>query len=166
MSAKLGVDPAFRRGGRALDQERALAAHRFIQFFDRRIRAPYLRTDGRPSSGASWQVLFALGSKQEFTATMIAQELRIDRGYLSRILNAFQEQAIIAGISSKTDGRVHQLRLTAKGRKMIESIQRGRDRRLRTIFGGLSVEDAQAVIAAMRRIELIFGNQEKGSEGA
>jgi hypothetical protein len=45
---------------------------------------------------------------------------------------------------------------------MVESIQRGRDRRLRTIFGGLSVQDTHAVIAAMRRIELIFGNQEKG----
>ena len=195
MSAKLGVDPALRRGSHALDQERALerfpakceavrgrkcvkaeesgaesdsigadhalAAHRFIQFFDQHIRAPYLRTGGRPSSGASRQVLLALGSRQAFTATRIAQELRIDRGYLSRILNAFRERAIIVGISSNTDGRVHQLRLTRKGRRMIESIQRGRDRRLRTIFGGLSTEDAHAVIAAMRRIELIFDGQEK-----
>jgi DNA-binding MarR family transcriptional regulator len=162
MSARLHVDPALRRGGHALDQERVLAAHRFIQFFDAHIRAPYLRTEAGPSPSASQQVLLALGSRQEFTATKIAQELRIDRGYLSRILNAFQERAIIAGINSKTDGRVLQLRLTAKGRKMVESIQRGRDRRLRTIFGGLSVQDTHAVIAAMRRIELIFGNQEKG----
>jgi DNA-binding MarR family transcriptional regulator len=161
MAARLRVDRALRRGGHALDQERARAAHQFIQFFDQHIRAPYLRTTGRPASGASWQVLLALGSKQEFTATKIAQELRIDRGYLSRILSAFQEQAIIAEISAKTDGRVHQLRLTRKGRKMIESIQRGRDRRLRTIFGSLSMEDTHAVIAAMRSIELIFDNQAK-----
>jgi DNA-binding MarR family transcriptional regulator len=161
MSARLRVDPAFRRGRHALDQERVLAAHRFIQFFDQHIRAPYLRTEAGPSPSASQQVLLALGSRQELTATKIAQELRIDRGYLSRILNAFQEQAMIAGINSKTDGRVHQLRLTAKGRKMVESIRRGRDRRLRTIFSGLSVQDTQAVIAAMRRIELIFDHQEK-----
>jgi DNA-binding MarR family transcriptional regulator len=161
MTARLRVDPAPRCDSRALDQERALAAHRFIQFFDQQIRAPYLRTEGRPSSGVSRQVLLALGSGQELTATKIAQELRIDRGYLSRILSAFQERAIIAGISSKTDGRVHQLRLTRKGRKMIESIQRGRDRRLRTIFGGLSIEETHAVIAAMRRIELIFDHQAK-----
>ena len=161
MSARLRVDPAPRRGGHVIDQERVLAAHRFIQFFDQRIRAPYLRTKGRPSSGASRQVLLALGSRQEFTATKIAQELRVDRGYLSRILSAFEEQAIIAGINSKTDGRVHRLRLTRKGRKMIESIQRQRDRRLRTIFGGLSAEDTHAVIAAMRRIELIFDYQDR-----
>ena len=161
MTARLRVDPAARRGGHALDQERALAAHRFIQFFDQQIRTPYLRTEGRPSAGASRQVLLALGSRQQFTAAKIAQELRVDRGYLSRILSAFQEQAIIAGINSKTDGRVHQLRLTRKGRKMIESIQRGRDRRLRAIFGSLSLEDTHAVIAAMRRIELIFDHQEK-----
>jgi DNA-binding MarR family transcriptional regulator len=161
MSARLRVDPALRRS-HALDQERVLAAHRFIQFFDRHIRAPYLRTEAGPSPSASQQLLLALESRQEFTATRIAQELGIDRGYLSRILNALQQRAIIAGINSKTDGRVHQLRLTAKGRKMIESIRRGRDRRLRTIFGGLSVEETQAVIVAMRRIELIFGNREKG----
>ncbi len=159
MTARLRVDPAARCASHALDRERALAAHRFIQFFDRHIRAPYLRTTGRPTSGANWQVLLALGSKQELTATKIAQELRIDRGYLSRILSAFQEQAIIAEINSKTDGRVHRLRLTRKGRKMIESIQRGRDRRLRAIFGSLSMEDTHAVIAAMRSIELIFDNR-------
>jgi DNA-binding MarR family transcriptional regulator len=161
MTARLRVDPAPRRGGHALDQERALAAHRFIRFFDQHIRAPYLHNDGRPSSGASCQVLWALGCRQEFTATEIAQELRIDRGYLSRILSAFQERAIIAAINTKTDGRVHPLRLTRKGRKMLESIQRRRDRRLRTIFCGLSAEETHAVIAAMRRIELIFDNQEK-----
>ena len=158
MPARLCVDPP-RRGGHALDQERALAAHRFIQFFDRRIRAPYLRNDDGP--GANWQVLLALGGRQEFTATKIAQELRIDRGYLSRILSAFQEQALVAAINTKTDGRVHPLRLTRKGRKMFESIQRRRDRRLRTLFGSLSTEETDAVIAAMRSIELIFDNQEQ-----
>jgi DNA-binding MarR family transcriptional regulator len=160
MTARLRVDPAPQCGGHALDQQRALAVHRFIQFFDRHIRAPYLRTEGRSSSGASLLVLLALESRQEFTATRIAQELRIDRGYLSRILGAFQERAIIAGINSKTDGRVHQLRLTRKGRTMIESIHRGRGRRLRAIFAGLSPDDAHAAIVAMRSIELIFDNRE------
>jgi DNA-binding MarR family transcriptional regulator len=161
MTATLRADPALRRSGHALDQERAFAAHRFIRFFDQHIRAPYLDNDGRPSSGANCEVLLALGSRQEFTATEIAQELRIDRGYLSRILSAFQERTIITAINTKTDGRVHPLRLTRKGRKMLESIQRRRDRRLRAIFSGLSTEETHAVIAAMRRIELIFDNQEK-----
>jgi DNA-binding MarR family transcriptional regulator len=161
MTATLRADPALRRSGHALDQERAFAAHRFIRFFDQHIRAPYLDNDGRPSSGANCEVLLALGSRQEFTATEIAQELRIDRGYLSRILSAFQERTIITAINTKTDGRVHPLRLTRKGRKMLESIQRRRDRRLRAIFSGLSTEETHADIAAMRRIELIFDNQEK-----
>jgi hypothetical protein len=123
MTAKSRVDPAPGGGGSVLGRERTLAAHRFIHFFDRRIRALYQQAEGGPC----WQVLFALGSKDELAATKIATELQLHRGYLGRIPNAFLKRAIIAAASSDIDGNVRQPRRMEQRRKSVGLVQRQRD---------------------------------------
>jgi DNA-binding MarR family transcriptional regulator len=141
------------RSSRVPSQDRAASAQRFILFFDRHIRA-YHDTAGRYSDTAQ-SILLALAARRECTASEIAKALQLDRGYLSRILQAFRLEALIAEAGS-ADRRARVLRLTARGRRRAAALQRAKRRRLGALFDRLSAAEAQTVIAAMREIELIL----------
>ena len=141
------------RSSRVPSQDRAASAQRFILFFDRHIRA-YRETAGRYSD-TEQGILLALAQRRECTASEIARALQLDRGYLSRILQAFRSEALIAEVSG-ADRRARVLKLTGRGRRLAVALQRAKRRRLGALFDRLSAAEAQALVAAMREIELIL----------
>jgi DNA-binding MarR family transcriptional regulator len=133
--------------------DRAASAQRFIHFFDRHIRDVAARA-GRHSD-TEQAILLWLETRGEATASEIARGLALDRGYLSRILQAFRRNALIAE-GAAADRRARFVRLTPRGRKRVAALQRERRRRLGALFDHLSAADAQALVAAMRRIEVLL----------
>lgn len=138
---------------RTRSDDRAAAAQRFIVFFNHHIR-DFATQPGRHSENEQ-AVLALLHTRREATASEIARALQLDRGYLSRILQAFRHDALIAE-DAAADRRARFLRLTARGRKHAAAVQRSRRRRLDGLFDRLSAAQARALVSAMRRIELIL----------
>ncbi|HMK80399.1 MAG TPA: hypothetical protein VK438_12160 [Xanthobacteraceae bacterium] len=156
MTARTG-DSA--RAPRARPGDRAASAQQFILFFDRHIRG-FAAGSGRHSDAAQ-AVLLWLDARHQATASEIARALQLDRGYLSRILQAFRRDALI-GEDLAADRRARFVRLTARGRRLAAALRRARRRRLDGLFDRLSAAEAQALLAAMRRIELILGPKALG----
>ena len=140
----------------SLDQ-RIAAVRRFSRFYTRVIGA--LREGLLQSrfSLAEARVLYELAHRNELTATDLGRDLEMDAGYLSRMLQAFERDGLLARSASGTDRRQNLLSLTAAGAEAFAPLDARSRAELGALLAGLS-EPAQAdLIAAMQRIEALLG---------
>src|SRR5207244_8728754 len=68
------------------------------------------------------RILYEIAHRDAPTAATIAADLRLDRGYMSRILQRLQRQKIIERTTSRKDARVSLLSMTAKGRRAFRTL--------------------------------------------
>ncbi len=137
--------------------DRIAAVRRFSRFYTRVIGALH---DGLLHSSFSLteaRVLYELAQSAGVTATELGRELDLDPGYLSRILQRFERDGLLARAPSPIDRRQSLLSLTAAGQDAFAPL----DARSREEMGALLAplaEPAQAsVVAAMGRIESLLG---------
>lgn len=96
---------------------RTLSINR-IRFFKRHY-VPMMGLLGQRYLGSSWStmeadVLIQIGKRPGCTARGIAEELKLDKGYLSRILRHFEEDGLLRRTPDEQDGRRKHLGLTAR----------------------------------------------------
>ena len=140
----------------SLDQ-RIAAVRRFSRFYTRVIGA--LREGLLQSrfSLAEARVLYELAHRNELTATDLGRDLEMDAGYLSRMLQAFERDGLLARSASGTDRRQNLLSLTAAGAEAFAPLDARSRAEVGALLAGLS-EPAQAdLITAMQRIEALLG---------
>ncbi len=141
---------------------RIAAVRRFSRFYTRVIGA---LNDGLLDSSfslAEARVLYELAQRSDVTATELGRELELDPGYLSRILQRFERDGLLARAPSPIDRRQSLLSLTGAGHEAFAPL----DARSREEIGALLAplaEPAQAtVVAAMGRIESLLGAPRSG----
>src|SRR5579872_6424473 len=80
----------------------------------------YLRTEYSLAEG---RVLYELATRRPRPqAGEIAETLGLDPGYLSRILRKFERAGLVARVTARNDRRAADLRLTARGRAAIRTL--------------------------------------------
>src|SRR6266567_2241456 len=97
---------------------RVRAVRGFNRFYTRQIGLLHEALYRTPFSLTEVRVLYELGNRERPTASEIGKELRIDAGYLSRILREFGKRGLLRRRRSEADERQSLLSLTAKGRKV------------------------------------------------
>jgi GNAT superfamily N-acetyltransferase len=89
---------------------------------------------------------------------VLADELDLDRGYLSRILQGFERDGLIRRSRSDDDGRQSDLVLTAKGRRAFAPLDRASHDEVAALLAHLGDSDARRLVGAMAAIERLLGN--------
>lgn len=115
------------------------------------LESPYSLTEAR--------VLYELASKDERSAKEIGTELKLDAGYLSRILQTFDDKGLVVRKPSPADRRQYQLSLTAKGRLAFGRLDRGSHDQVTAMLDALGAH-APRVVQAMTTIETLLGGNE------
>jgi DNA-binding MarR family transcriptional regulator/predicted GNAT family acetyltransferase len=139
----------------SLDQ-RIAAVRRFSRFYTRVIGA--LREGLLQSrfSLAEARVLYELTHRTELTATELARDLDMDAGYLSRMLQAFERDGLLARSASGTDRRQNLLSLTAAGAEAFAPLDARSRAEVGALLAGLSEPAQSDLVAAMQRIEALL----------
>src|SRR5881398_1005802 len=104
--------------------ERADAVRDFNRFYTARIGALGDTHLGSPFSLTEVRVLYELAHREHPTASEIADALALDRGYLSRTLQALRRRRLVAASPGADKRRTH-LSLTETGRKAFAPLDRG-----------------------------------------
>jgi DNA-binding MarR family transcriptional regulator/N-acetylglutamate synthase-like GNAT family acetyltransferase len=143
--------------------QRVSAVRRFNRFYTRQIG---LLEDGYLESEFSLtevRVLYELAQTGQTTASDLGKLLRLDDGYLSRILRGFVERGLVSRTPSPTDGRQALLRLTDTGREAFAPLDaRSRDD-IGTMLSPLAEDDQSRLISAMETIERMLGDRSEST---
>lgn len=105
------------------------------------------------------RVLYELAQRDKVTAIELREELGLDRGYLSRMLQGFRKLGWITTIPSRADRRRVLLSLTKKGRKVFVPLDRRSSEEVRAMLEQISDSDEQRLLEAMHEIQGILGHQ-------
>ena len=114
------------------------------------------RIFGSTFTAAEVRVMNEISFQKETTASALARDLKMDNGYLSRILQGFEQQGLIAKERSKEDARQFKIVFTEKGEKASEGILAEAQRIMMSIVSPLPVEDQIRLVAAMSTIDYIL----------
>jgi len=148
----------------ASENDPSVAAVRgFNRFYTRHIgvlRKSYLNS---PFSLTEARVLFEVAHRDNPSAAELAKDLDLDPGYLSRLLQRFEERGLVSRQPSLLDGRQHHLSLTSRGRKAFAPLDRQSHEQASAMLEGLSQPDSRRLIEAMHTIESLLG---AGAHGA
>ncbi len=126
---------------------------RFNRFYTRTIGALHEHLLDSPYSLTEARVLWELAHHAPLTATALTQQLRLDPGYISRLLRRFKEHGLIRTQPAPQDARQQWLSLTAKGRKAFAPLDRRSHDAAATLLSSLPGEAQARLVAAMTCIE-------------
>ena len=108
-----------------LDSEQEVAAVRaFNRFYTRKLGVLDQQLLKSPYSLSEARVLYELAHREDLSAKEICAELGLDAGYLSRIVQKFEEAGLITSKPLPSDRRQNRLALTARGRQTFTKLER------------------------------------------
>src|SRR6266568_1620841 len=99
------------------------------------------------------RVLYELAHSERVTGVELCQELGLDRGYLSRMLQSFEKQRLIKTTPCPADRRRIFLSLTRKGQKVFTPLDRRSSEEVASMLKRLSPAQQEKLLGAMREIE-------------
>lgn len=129
------------------------AVRAFNRFYTRKLGALDQHLLDSPFSLAEARVLYELAQYEAISAKEIGLSLGLDAGYLSRIVQSFDEKSLINRTPLPSDRRQQQLSLTAKGRQAYAKLDRSSQKEIAAMLAPLAPSMCDRLVGAMTVIE-------------
>jgi DNA-binding MarR family transcriptional regulator/GNAT superfamily N-acetyltransferase len=134
-------------------EDQVAAIRGFSRFYTRKLGIIEPKLLDSPWTLQEARIIYEIAARQDCTATDLVRALGLDPGFLSRTLQALQRRQIVARKPSKTDRRVTELALTAKGRAAFEDLDSRSRSAVAALLTELDAAERAAVVGAMATIE-------------
>lgn len=102
---------------------------------------------------AEARVLYDIGHTEFCTAKRLSEELKIDPGYLSRILKRFEKDNLLYRVQSPEDGRLYYLYLTDRGKDTLAKLDDLSNGQINQMIRCLPEQGQMDVVESMKTIE-------------
>jgi DNA-binding MarR family transcriptional regulator/GNAT superfamily N-acetyltransferase len=132
------------------------AVRAFTRFYTRKVGVLDQHLLQSPFSLSEARVLYELAHQNEPIAKDIGSALGLDPGYLSRIVQRFDEDGLISRKPLEQDRRQYRLALTAKGRQAFAKINRSSHDEVAAMLEPLSADDRSRLTGAMATVERLL----------
>ena len=140
-----------------LDRQ-AQDVRQFNRFYTAKIGVLSEGLHDRALSLTEARVVYELAQHETTTAAEINAVLRLDQGYLSRILAKLRESDLLGKKPSPRDGRQSLLWLTDAGRAEYDLLNASSQSEIRDLLAGLEPEDRRSLVESMRTIRRLLGD--------
>ncbi|GGN54372.1 GNAT family N-acetyltransferase [Streptomyces albiflavescens] len=118
--------------------------------YGRHLYAPYTLTESR--------VLYELAHSPRTDAIDLRTELSLDSGYLSRILNKFEQDGLVERSPSEKDPRRRRITLTTRGRDAADLLDERARETVGSLLASVPPADRERLAEAMRTVRTILGD--------
>jgi DNA-binding MarR family transcriptional regulator/GNAT superfamily N-acetyltransferase len=141
----------------SIESDGEIAAVRaFNRFYTRKLGVLDQHFGKSSFSLSEARVLYELAHHDDLAAKEIGIELGLDPGYLSRIVQSFDEKGLITRKPLPSDRRQVCLNLTAKGRQTFAKLNLNSQNEVAAMLAALSPGDASRLTGAMATIETLL----------
>ncbi|MCK1423283.1 MarR family transcriptional regulator [Bradyrhizobium sp. 180] len=140
----------------AATDDHIAAVRAFNRFYTRKLGVLDQHLGKSPFSLSEARVLYELAHRDDLAAKEIGNELGLDPGYLSRIIQSFDEKGLITRKPLPADRRQYQLSLTAKGRQAFAKLNLSSQNEVAAMLAQVSASDAARLTQAMATIEAVL----------
>lgn len=110
---------------------------------------------GRRRPFGESRLLYEIG-KDGTNVRELRARLRLDSGYVSRLLRSLEAQGLVETVPAPDDARMRRAQLTPNGHKEYDELDRRSDIAARSILSPLPDEQRQKLIAAMTQVEALM----------
>lgn len=141
---------------RTVLEQRVQAVRQFSRFYTRQLGVLNEKLLGSKYSLTEVRVLFELAQRESCRAKDIGQDLGLDAGYLSRIVNRFVRTRLVTRERSEVDARNMLLRLTTKGRAVFTSLDRQSSQQVAEMLTALPEAKQKKLVNALHQAEEAF----------
>lgn len=112
------------------------------------LNSPFSLTEGR--------VLYEICNIEECSAKKIREQIVIDEGYLSRILDSFVQRGMIKKTRSSRDGRLRIILPTEKGIQEFAALNENSNKLITQLIGKLSEEEREDLLHNLEDIRALL----------
>ena len=112
------------------------------------LDSPFSLTEGR--------VLYEIYNTKYCSAKKIRENIIIDEGYLSRILDSFAKRGLIKKTPSSKDGRLRIIVPTEKGKREFSKLNDNSNSLITQLIEKLSGEEQEELLGKMERIRTLL----------
>lgn len=106
------------------------------------------------------RIMYELYHHKEPTAGYLSTLFKIDKGYLSRILQKFEKKKLLSRVHSKKDQRIMLLKLTAKGAREFQRINKVSGEQISSLISTLDTGQISRLIYNMTEIQKILEHKD------
>jgi DNA-binding MarR family transcriptional regulator/N-acetylglutamate synthase-like GNAT family acetyltransferase len=128
----------------------------FNRFYTKRIGVLHGALLQHGFTLAEIRVLWEIAHRDHITSQTIANELDMDRAFVSRLLWSLKESDVVRTEPSDIDKRIKHLRLTKKGRAAIRVLEEQSSRDVREMTAKLSAAKLGRLVDSMKGIEKLL----------
>ena len=112
------------------------------------LDSPFSLTEGR--------VLYEICNTEDCSAKKIRENIVIDEGYLSRILDSFVKRGLVEKTPSPTDKRLRIIVPTAKGKSEFATLNDNSNKLISRMIENLSEEEREDLLDRMEGIRALL----------
>ena len=105
------------------------------------------------------RLLHEIGKTSPCTLKDLSQTLRMDTGYLSRIIKKFESLGLLYKQRSESDGRAQELFLTDKGRSCVDAVNEASSAQIAKLLEPLSADERKQLLSSMAEIEKLLNRE-------
>jgi len=129
---------------------------RFNRFYTRQIGVLQEHLLDSQFSLTEVRVLYEIAYREHATAKDVCRDLGLDRGYVSRMLQNFEEHGWIKATPSPEDRRRQVLSLTATGHNVFDPLERRSSAEVAAMLARLSPTQHQKFLAAICDVQSVL----------
>src|SRR3954465_7471566 len=153
------TNATFRNSARTDTDQQIAAVRAFNRFYTCKLGVLDQQLLKSPYSLSEARVLYELAYREDLSAKEIGSELGLAAGYLSRIVQNFDENGLITRKPLPSDRRQVRLSLTAKGRQAFAKLERSSQDDVGAMLAALPAGGSERLTGAMAEIERLLGAQ-------
>jgi DNA-binding MarR family transcriptional regulator/GNAT superfamily N-acetyltransferase len=132
------------------------AMREFNRFYTARLGLLNRRHLGGEFSLTEARILYEIGASPQITASSLRTALRLDAGYISRLLSSLAKRKLVRQSVSAQDGRERMLTLSPLGEKKVGVLNKQSAVQIDAILDGMNAVDREALVKSLATAQSIL----------
>jgi len=143
------------------EEEQVAVVREFNRFYTTRLGLLRKRHLDGDWSLTEARILYEIGASPGMTASTLQNRLRLDAGYISRLLAMLTKRKVVRQRTSKLDGREKLLTLSATGERAVERLNQQSALQIQGLLANVNPAERDVLIESLLKVRSILSEEER-----